>query len=326
MPSCGCIYFSLSMKIPSSVVNSLVLLVGAAFGAAGALMFKDSLPGREGTPEARAAALEVELKKAETKIAALESGSSSRRERPGKTSTDKLREIVENMREGRPVTPDDLLRVSQPLMRDLSPLFERVRVKEEKAGIDQKVGEITRKYGLNDSQREMLKAWYERQAEESAREHTDLWANPNVTLEEMIRASKGGQSDKGLDAFMGGMLQGDALSRFQTDRMTEKSQRVQADADRRMERIDGIVKLDDVQRDQVFGIMAKESADYDPKMQFQWGAGGEPAADATLLSVLRPEQKQALEAEKERKRAEAEQQLGEVGLALPENWDFFDEL
>jgi len=125
---------------------------------------------------------------------------------------------------------------------------------------------------------------------------------------------------------MGGMLQGEELSRFQTDRLTEKSERVQADADRRMERIDAIAELDDVQRDQVFGIMARQSADYDPKMQFEWGAGGAPAADATLNSILRPEQKAAMDAEKAKQRAQAEKDLAEIGLSLPENWDFMNDL
>jgi len=314
------------MKIPSAVGSSLILIIGAAFGMAGALLFRDSLPGKKGTPEARAAALELELKRAETRISALESRGSRGERLPGKTSSDRLREIVENMREGKPVTPDDLLRVSQPLMRDLSPVFERMRVKSEKEGIDQKSGELARKYGLNASQREALKEWFSRKAEETAREHSAVWADPNITLEKMITATKAGQPDKGLDEFMGGMLQGGELSRFKTDRLTEKSGRVQADADRRMERIDAIAGLDDVQRDQVFGIMARQSPDYDPKMQFEWGAGGAPAADATLMSVLRPEQKAAMEAEKAKQRAETEKELGEIGLSLPENWEFMDDL
>ncbi len=313
------------MKIPPAAASSFALLIGAALGAAGMMMFRDSLPGVEGTPEARAARLEVELKSAEAKIAALESRG-PRGIRPGTTPSDRLREIVENMREGRPVTPDDLLRVSQPLMRDLSPIFERLRVKSEKDRIDSLSGELARKYQLTDAQREELKKWFTRRAEETAREQSAVWENPNITLEEMIRTTRDVRPDEGLDEFMDGMLRGDALSRFQTDRMTEKSERVQAEADRRMERIDAIVGLDDVQRDQVFGIMARESADFDPRMTFEYGSGGGPAADATLLSVLRPDQQAALEARKERQRAEMERELGEMGLAMPENWDLLDEL
>lgn len=305
--------------------NTFAIVIGVVIGGAGMMMFRDSLPGREGSPEEKAVRLENELKKAEIKIASLEARGPGR-DRPGKTSKDRLREIVEDMRTGKAVTPDDLLRVTQPLMRDLSPIFERMRVKGEKARIDSMSGEFARKYNLTATQRGALEDWFATRAEQTAKEQSAVWENPNITLEEMIRSTKDERIDKGLDDYMAGVLKGDDLARFQTDRLSEKSSRVQAEADRRMERIDGIVKLDDQQRDQVFGIMARQSADYDPQMKFEWGGGSAPTQAATLDDVLRPDQKAALAAEKDKQRQAAEKEMAEIGLALPENWDLIDEL
>ena len=125
---------------------------------------------------------------------------------------------------------------------------------------------------------------------------------------------------------MATQLSGDKLTQFKTERMAERAERVQQDADRQVQRLDGIVKLDDEQRDQVFGIMARNSRDYDPEMQLE-GIGGQigstPNGDRqqAMLSVLRPEQRQAYEDERVRRRQKAEEDLQEMGLSLPKNWD-----
>ena len=98
----------------------------------------------------------------------------------------------------------------------------------------------------------------------------------------------------------------------------------------KVQRLDTIVGLDDTQRDQVFGIMARGSRDYDPGMKLE-GIGGDigntPAGDRqqAMLSVLRPEQLEAYEAERQRRRDEAAKELGEIGLSLPPGWDMLDD-
>ena len=70
-------------------------------------------------------------------------------------------------------------------------------------------------------------------------------------------------------------------------------------ADGKTQRLDRIVGLDDSQRDQVFGIMARGSSDYDPTMMLEGAAGGNIAASPAgtgrdaVLSVLRPDQRAA---------------------------------
>ena len=245
---------------------------------------------------------------------------------PGRTVKDGLREIVADLRAGRPVTPDDILQLTKPLMRDLEPLMERMRVREERRRIESMTGELARKYDLSGPQQEALKAWFEQKSEADAKAWSALMGSDSTTFEDMVRSTHNVRPDDGLDAFMESQLRGEKLTQFKTERMGERAERVQQEADRHVQRLDGIVKLDDQQRDQVFGIMARNSRDYDPTMQLE-GIGGQigttPSGDGqqAMLSVLRPEQRQAYEAERVRRRQKAEEDLGSIGLSLPPDWD-----
>jgi hypothetical protein len=314
------------MPVAPALKSLLPLAVGVAVGIVGATMFRDSLSGEKGSPEERAARLEVDLKKANNRIAALEEG-----HRPnGRTMRDGLRDIADDLRAGRPVTPDDVAKLFKPLMRDLEPLMARMRVREEKRRIDSTVGELARKYDLTESQQEALKKWFEQKAEANAKAWGELMGSDSTTFEDMIRATHDVRPDDGLDAFMETQLRGEKLTQFKTERMAERAERVQQEADRRVQRLDSVVGLDDQQRDQVFGIMARSSRDYDPSMQLE-GIGGEIGSTPSggrqeaMLSVLRPEQRQAYEAERQRRRAEAAEDLNAIGLSLPPNWDLLDD-
>jgi hypothetical protein len=81
------------MSLAQSLRTLVPLAIGLAVGGIGVKLFSESLTGPEGSPEARAAKLEVELKRAENRLAALE-GKAGRRS--GKTVSDGLREIGED--------------------------------------------------------------------------------------------------------------------------------------------------------------------------------------------------------------------------------------
>ena len=314
------------MSLGSSLRSLVPLVIGLAVGGIGVKLFSESLTGPEGSPEARAAKLEVELKRAENRLAALE-GKAGRRS--AKTVSDGLREIGDDLRAGRPVTPDDIFRATQPLMRDLSPLFDRMRLKEQTRRIDSMTGELARKYDLNAGQQESLRAWFEVQAEQQQKAWSELVGREGTTVEDLARMAHEVRPDDGLDEFMPSLLGGDKLAAFKTGRMAERAQRVQQEADMKVQRLDGIVDLDDAQRDQVFGIMARGSRDYDSGMKLE-GIGGDigntPAGERqqAMLSVLRPEQRETYEAERQRRRDDAAMELGEVGLSLPPGWDMLD--
>jgi hypothetical protein len=315
------------MSLATSLRTLVPLVIGLAVGGIGVKLFSESLTGPEGSPEARSAKLEVELKRAENRLAALE-GKTGRRS--GKTVGDGLREIGEDLRAGRPVTPEDVFRATKPLMRDLAPIFDRMRVKEQSRRIETMTGELARKYDLNEAQQESLKAWFGQRAEEQAKAWSDLVGQDGTTLEDLARAARDTRPDEGLDEFMAGTLSGDKLTAFKTERMAERAERVQQEADMKVQRLDTIVGLDDAQRDQVFGIMARGSRDYDPGMKLE-GIGGEigstPAGERqqAMLSVLRPEQREAYEATRQKRREEAAEEMRSLGLSLPPEWDLLDD-
>lgn len=326
-------------------MRSLVpLLIGLIVGGVGATMFVQSLPGAEGSPEERANKLELELKRAQNRIAALEAASSEKRGSGGvlgllagggakdsaRTLADGARKIGEDLREGRPVSPEDIFRVSQPLMRDLAPLFDRMRVKQQQQLIDSMTGELARKYDLTPQNQEQLKQWFQKKSEEEAKRWNEMMASSGTRLQDVMRAAQDIRPDEGLDSFMPSILPPDKLESFKTERLAERAERLQREADMRVQRLDAVVGLDETQRDQVFGIMARTSRDYHPDMVLE-GAQGEigvtPGGDrqTAMLSVLRPEQRVALDAERQRRREAAAKDLEAIGLALPPDWDMFDE-
>ena len=308
----------------------LPLAIGLALGAAGVSMFRASLTGPAGSPEERAATLEVELKKANNRIAALEDTDASGRRKSLRTTRDNLREIRDRLQSGQEVTPEDIFRLTQPFMRDIAPLLERMREREQQQTADRLSGEFAREFNLDAGQQDALRKYFEAKAADNAQEWTRLVSQDGTRLQDLMKAARDVRADDGLDEFMPRILTGEKLAEFQTQRMEERVGRVQNEADAKTERLHSIVTLDDTQRDQVFGIMARGSRDYDPAMKLE-GIGGEigntPAGDRqqAMLSVLRPEQREAYESERQKRREEAAAEMQEFGLSLPPEWNLLDD-
>jgi hypothetical protein len=306
------------------------LAIGLTVGVAGAILFLQSMPPKEGSAEERVGKLEVELKRANNRVIALEGQDPQGRRGPGRVLADGARSIAEAIRDGKPVTPDDVFRATQPLIRDLAPLFDRVRVREQQRKIDGMVGELARKYSLNPTQQESLKKWFEQKAVDESKRFTDLVSRDGTKLEDLVKASADFRLENGLDQYMQRVLTGDKLAAFKMDQMTERVARVQQEADMKVERLDAIVGLDDAQRGQVFSTLARGARDFDPSMQFE-GLGTDAVAltsqqskQDAILAVLRPDQRMAYEEDREKRRVEQEKDLGAIGLSLPKNWDSLD--
>ncbi len=332
------------MPLAQAVRSLIPLVVGLVVGGVGAVLFQESMPGAEGSPQERASKLEADLKQAQNRITALEAGDAPVRNKRGlieratggggagraRTLADGARAIAEDIRAGKPVSPEDIFRASQPLARDLAPLFDRIRVKQQKEVIDSMTGELARKYNLTPQNQEALKKWFEAKSNEEAKRWTEMLGREGTRLEDVVRATHDVRPDEGLDTFMQGVLPPEKLAAFKTERLAERAQRVQQQADMKVQRLNSIVALDDAQRDQVFGIMARSSRDYDPSMALD-GIRGEigatPGGDrqAAMLSVLRPDQRAAYEAERQRRRDEASKDMESVGLSLPPNWEMLDD-
>lgn len=318
------------MPLPQSLRSLIPLAIGLAIGGVGATLFLQSQPGAPGSPEERANKLEVELKRANNRIAALEAADPRGTRRPGRTVKDSLRNLAADLRDGRPVSPDDIYHAFQPLLQDLSPLLDRIRIRDQKKKIESMTGELARKYDLTPQQQAALGQWFEARANENAKRWNDLVANDSTRLDDLVHATRDMRPDDGLDEFMATTLTGDKLIDFKTERMAQRAERVQQVADRQVARLDAIVKLDDAQRDQVFGLAARSSRDYDPGMKLEGitgDIGPTPAGDrqTALLAVLRPDQRATYEAERQKRRDEAAKDAAAIGLTLPDNWNPIDD-
>jgi hypothetical protein len=318
------------MPFQETIRPLLPLAIGLAIGGAGVTLFQQSMPGDPGSPEERAELLEVRLKAAENRVRSLEAEDPNGRRRPGGTFRDRASRIAEDLREGRDVNPDDVFRAFQPVMRDLAPLFDRMRMKQDKDEIERRVGNYAREYDLTPAQQDGLRKWFSVRSEENAEAYSKLVQQEGTRLEDLMKFSMESRPDEGLDGFMAKTLSGDKLSRYQTERMAERSGNVQNEADARVERLNGIVSLDDAQRDAVFGIAARDSDDYDPAMGIEGadgsavGAAPGTTSEEAMLAVLRQDQRQAYEAEKVRRREETRKEMESFGLTMPPGWDMLD--
>jgi hypothetical protein len=305
----------------------LFLIIGLVVGGVGGGLMMQSMPPEEGSAEEQVAQMEVDLKKANNRIAALEDEDPRRLRSRGSTFSDRARRLADDIRDGKAVSPDEVFRTMQPVMRDLSPLFDRMRERDSKRRIDSLTGEMARRYDLDEAAQAKLAEWFTKKEEEDAARYNALVNSDGTTLMEMMEASRDVRPDDGLDDLMPTLMSGEKLAEFQNERMAEKVERVQQEADMKLARLDALVGLDDAQRDQAFAVFAQGSRDFDPRMGFEGisdeaASGGNPPS---VMDVLRPEQRQALETERTRRREEAEKDMAAIGLTLPADWDVFDD-
>ena len=315
--------------IPTQSLRSIVpLVIGLAVGGLGVGLFQHSRPGEAGSPEKQIQHLESELQQARTRIAALEETRPRAARSPAQTAYDRGRAIAQRLRDGIPVSSDDLFRAAQPLLRDMSPLLERIVGQKFKRQSNSLMGELARKYDLNPNQQDTLQKWFSEKSRAEQKKWNDLISSDNTTYLQLVKSMRNDRTDEGLDAVMEGLLQGPQLEAFKAERLEERAQRVQFYADMQVQRINEIVRLDPAQTDRLFGIMAQSSPDYDSSIRLE-GVTGEIAPanlhprDA-LKSVLRPDQLAKYEDDRDRRLLEASREMNELGVQLPADWDEFE--
>jgi hypothetical protein len=303
------------------------LVVGLVAGIAGAVLFQQSFPPPAGSVEEKLDGLERELDRTRVLLAAAE----ARAPRPEASTQQKfsrgVRSILEEWKAGREVDLEEFYMAMRPAMRDLSPLFERMKKRELRKQHEFVLQELTRKYKLTPAQQAVVQAWQKKKIESDVAAYRELNANDNVSFIEMIKGSSLPRPTDGLDEVMAQTLTEPERTRYQKERMNERLNQVQAEADRRVTRLHDMVGLDDAQQDQVFALMARSSRDFDPSMQFEGlSADTTPlppgeSRDQAIRALLRPEQRQKYEEKSLTRRIEAEKDLREMGLKIPANWD-----
>jgi hypothetical protein len=168
-------------------------------------------------------------------------------------------------------------------------------------------------------------------AEAEAGRLREVTGRSDSTFAEYAKAMQGYRPLEGVDGFMENTLRGEELTQYKAERMAERVNRVQYEADRRVEQLHAVVSLDETQQDKVFALMARSSPDFDPGMQME-GLGDDRATlaqgqsrDEAILAVLRPEQRTIYEDHRASQRQQANEEMAEVGLKLPDDWDMFSQ-
>jgi hypothetical protein len=305
--------------------NVLLLLLGLAIGAAATFLIRGSILPDTGTPEARILELEKQLRETELRLAKIDPSQARPREESGGLRAG-ARAMLDDLKAGRPVDLNHIYHALKPLMRDISPIFDRMRRREERRTFERITGEMSRKYNLTAPQQEALKEWLKQRSERNAERFKAVALADGTRLEDLVRETKDVRPDDGLDEFMATQLQGSALDSFQRDRLTQRAERVQNEADWKVERLHSTVGLDEEQKDQVFAIMARSSRDFDSQMQIEGVTADAAKAsredrDAAIMAVLRPDQQATYEQWRAERRAVAEQEFAEIGVRMPEGWD-----
>ncbi len=308
----------------------MFLVLGLLVGAVGATLFVRSLPPPAGTEAEKIAELERVVARDRLRIASLEATEANAAARLERLAATGRRSILQDLKDGRPVDLNDLFNTAKPFLHEFAPLLDRMSRRDQKRRIEHTVADLAERHGLNASQKEELKQWLEARAEEQAGRIQEVTGRADSTLADYARAMRDFQPLEGVDAFMEGALQGEALDRYRRERLEERANRVQYEAEQRVNQLAAVVALDDTQQDQVFALMARGSRDFDPSMQFE-GLGDDRAAlspgqsrDDAIMAVLRPEQRAQYEAHRVQRRQEAEAEAAEIGLKLPDDWDVFE--
>lgn len=306
----------------------LGLIVGLLVGVAGAVMFSKSVGPEEGSAEALLEVTEYELRRVTRQVREYETKFGQNR--GGRTVQDGVRGIVQDIKEGRQVSMDDVYKTMQPWLQDMSPLFGRMRELNEEEWADSMTGEWAREYDLNASEREQLKRWFQERSRERGEELQRVIASDDSGFVDFIKVTEYDWRDaQGADEVMEGFLEGEELQAFQAERLQERLDSVQGAANGNLNRLNVIVDLDEGQQDEVFGILARGSDDYEAGMDFD-GMGGDTsqldrrARDEAIRSVLRPEQVERFDTHQAGRRADAEKDLRKMGLSLPDDWDLLE--
>ncbi len=309
----------------------LPLILGLLIGAAGSALFVRSLPPEKDSTAETVIELRREIERKELRIAELEQSEIHAAEKLERLATHSKLSIMRDIRDGRTVDINDVFNAAKPFLHGFSPFFDRVRKLEQRKSIERTMADLTKTYQLDDAQQAAITQWMQQRADEHMRHWQEVTGSEQSTMEDFTKATQDFKPREGLDELMEQQLSGDALARYRQDRLEERVNRVQYEADRRVEQLDGVVSLDEGQKDQVFSLMARSSRDFDSSMSFE-GLGDDATVlppgesrDEAVLSVLSKDQRQRYEAHRQEQRRQAEADMRELGLRLPPNWDIFGE-
>lgn len=314
--------------------ETLAIIVGVIVGAMGGFLFSNSLAPDDGSVEARLETTEIELETAKRTILKLEAstGKPRRKRSSMRTSADEVRDVVQRVRDGEEISMDDVVATMRPWMRDMAPLFSRMRQVNHDTWADTMVGEWDRKYHLTTHEKEQLRDWFRQLSKQRASEFEAMLQSDYTGFVELVQSMDYGFEDSaGVDDVIEGFLDEDQLTQFRDERRAERAQSVEAEANRDLARLDGLVELSAEQQDALFPVLVRGANDYrDGEVDFS-GMGEDstaldrPSRSTAVRKVLSPQQRRQLDERNAQETARAEQEMRRIGLSLPANWEALQE-
>jgi len=301
------------------IKQALGLIIGLIVGVVGGVLYSKSLPPEEGSLEDEYELVVNRLASAERRLMAF-----SRYEKSDAGRTrDALRDLAQDFKDGKDVSPDDVFATMKPWLREMAPIFERIREVNAEDWANTRTSEWARLYNLDQGERQQLEQWFQLRGEERAKDLTEVVESGDSGFVDFIKATEYDWRDaEGVEPVIEEMLEGDDLAKFREDRLNERAASVQNEADRNLSRLDDVVGLDDNQHRELFGVLSRSAQDYRPEVGASGEAGLDLAGrDAAINGVLRPDQLEVLNEHRSNRRAEAEKEMGRLGMTLPENWD-----
>lgn len=184
-----------------------------------------------------------------------------------------------------------LLQDSRPLLNRLAPMFREGM----KRGVDRQIDELAAQLGLNETQKEALRAKLTAMGDEEMRKFNERLADPNMTPEKLFAdAGRGGAfAPEAMNAALKETLTPEQFEKYEKQQTEERVERLERQANWQTDRLGRRLNLSEEQKDQVFSIMVKSS---DPNLQVETGTGAQaPAApdadrEAAIKAILTPEQ------------------------------------
>ena len=193
-----------------------------------------------------------------------------------------------------------LLQDSRPLLNRLAPMFREGMMR----GIERQIEDLATELGLNDAQKEELRAKLAAMGDAEMKKFNDRLADPNMTPEKLFQdGGRGAFSPEGMKTALKETLTPEQYEKYDKKQTAERVQRLERQANWQTDRLGKRLNLSEAQKDQVFGIMVKSS---DPNLEVETGTGAEaPTAadadrDAAIKAVLTPEQRTIYEEDAKR--------------------------
>src|SRR5262245_37270882 len=123
--------------------NALLIFTGLIIGAAAVILIRGSIPPTEGTPEARILALENELRETRLRLARIDPDLA----RPDSDASGSLkagiRAALDDLKAGRPMDLNRAYHALKPMMRELAPIFDNIRRRNERRHLERIAGEMS---------------------------------------------------------------------------------------------------------------------------------------------------------------------------------------